>query len=53
MEDVLAVYKRPRDGECPLVCLDEASKQLLAGTRAPIPMTTGAMRLRIRTQWHG
>src|SRR5207244_5300764 len=23
MEDVLAVYTRPRDGDCPLVCLDE------------------------------
>ncbi len=38
MEDVLAVYKRPRDGDCPLVCLDEASKQL---TRVPIPMKPG------------
>ena len=41
MEDVLAVYKRPRDGDGPLVCLDETSKQLLAGTRAPIPMKPG------------
>jgi hypothetical protein len=38
MEDVLAVYKRPRDRDYPLVCLDETSKQLLADTRAPIPM---------------
>jgi hypothetical protein len=35
------VYKRPRDGDCPLVCLDEASKQLLADTRVPIPMKPG------------
>ena len=28
MEDVLAVYTRPRDPDCPLVCLDETSKQL-------------------------
>jgi hypothetical protein len=41
MEDVLAVYKRPHDGDCPLVCLDEASKQLLADTRVPIPMKPG------------
>src|ERR1700739_2222396 len=41
MEDVLAVYKRPRDEDCPLVCLDEASKQLLADTRSPIPMKPG------------
>ena len=33
MEDVLAVYTRPRDGDCPLVCLDESSKQLIAETR--------------------
>ena len=38
---ILAVYKRPRDGDCPLVCLDEASKQLLAGRRALIPMKPG------------
>jgi hypothetical protein len=41
MEDVLAVYTRPRDPDCPLVCLDETSKQLLAETRAPIPMKAG------------
>lgn len=41
MEDILAVYKRPRDEDCPLVCLDEASKQLLADTRSPIPMKPG------------
>ena len=41
MEDVLAVYTRPHDGECPLVCLDETSKQLIAETRMPIPMKAG------------
>jgi hypothetical protein len=41
MEDVLAVYKRPRDEDCPLVCLDETSKQLLAHVHAPIPMKPG------------
>src|SRR5271170_5967441 len=41
MEDVLAVYTRPRDGDCPLVCLDETSKQLIAETRLPIPMKAG------------
>ena len=35
MEDVLAVYTQPRDPDCPLVCLDESSKQLLAETRVP------------------
>ena len=41
MEDVLAVYTRPRDRHCPLVCLDETSKQLLAETRVAIPMRPG------------
>jgi hypothetical protein len=41
MEDVLEVYRRPRDPDYPLVCLDEASKQLLADTRTPIPMRSG------------
>ena len=41
MEDVLAVYTRPRDDERPLVCLDETSKQLIAETRTPIAMKAG------------
>ena len=41
MEDVLAVYKRPRDPERPLVCVDETSKQLIAETRVPVPMKVG------------
>ncbi|MGH8162833.1 MAG: IS630 family transposase [Rhodanobacteraceae bacterium] len=41
MEDILAVYKRPRDPDYPLVCLDETSKQLIAETRVPIPMKPG------------
>jgi len=41
MEDVLAVYTRPRDPDRPLVCLDETSKQLIAETRVPIPMKPG------------
>jgi hypothetical protein len=41
MEDVLDVYRRPRDPGRPLVCLDESSKQLLAETREPIPMKPG------------
>ena len=35
MEDVLDVYQRP------LVCLDEASKQLLSDTRPVLPMEWG------------
>jgi len=41
MEDVLAVYTRPRDGDYPLVCLDETSKQLIGETRVPIEMKAG------------
>ena len=41
MEDVLDVYKRPRDPDHPLVCLDETSKQLIEETRAPVPMAPG------------
>ena len=41
MEDVLEVYKRPYDPERPVVCLDEASKQLIGDTRTPIPASPG------------
>jgi len=44
MEDVLEVYQRPHDPKKPLVCLDEASKQLLADTREPLPMRAGCPR---------
>ena len=36
MEDILDVYQRPHDPECPMVCVDETSKQLIAETRVPI-----------------
>jgi hypothetical protein len=41
MEDVLEVYHRPFDPERPLVCLDEASKQLIGETRRPRPPEPG------------
>ena len=41
MEDVLEVYLRPRNDKRPLVCLDEASKQLIAETRKSIPVAPG------------
>ena len=37
---------RLRDGECPLVCLDETSKQPLADTRLPIAMKPGQLARR-------
>ena len=41
MEDVLEVYQRPHDPACPLVCVDETSKQLVAETRVPIAAKPG------------
>src|SRR3977135_4565457 len=41
MEDVLEVYQRPRDPACPMVCVDETSKQLIAETRVPITAKPG------------
>ncbi len=41
MEDVLEVYHRPPDPDRPVVCFDEASKQLVKETRTPIPAAPG------------
>jgi hypothetical protein len=43
MEDVLAVYARPYDPECPVVCMDEKPYQLLDHMREPIPLTPGSV----------
>jgi hypothetical protein len=37
MEDILEVYALPPDPHCPLVCLDEFSKQLLSEITEPRP----------------
>jgi hypothetical protein len=39
MEDVLEVYEKPYDPQCPVVCMDEQPVQLLKETRLPIPAT--------------
>lgn len=39
MEDVLEIYERPYDPQCPVVCMDEQPVQLLKETRLPIPAT--------------
>lgn len=44
MEDVLAVYERPYNEQCPVVCMDEKPYQLLDEVRQPIPMKRGAIR---------
>jgi DDE superfamily endonuclease len=41
MEDVLEVCHRPHDPSCPVVCVDETSKQLIAETRVPIAAKPG------------
>lgn len=41
MEDVLDVYARPPDPAEPLVCMDEAAKQLLGHLVDPLPMAPG------------
>jgi len=43
LEDVLEVYTRPYDPQRPVVCLDEASKPLVAETRVPIPAAPGQL----------
>lgn len=41
MEDVLEVYQRPYDEQHPVVCVDEATKQLVADVTPPVPMEPG------------
>jgi hypothetical protein len=41
MEDVLEVYHRPFDPQRPLVCLDEASRQLIGEVVQPLPAAPG------------
>jgi hypothetical protein len=43
MEDVLDVYHRPYDEQCPVVCMDEKPYQLLDERRSAIPMAPGAV----------
>ena len=41
MEDVLEVYRRRYDPRHPVICMDEASKQLVAEVRQPLPPRPG------------
>jgi len=45
MEDVLDVYHRPYDANCPVICMDEKPYQLLGESREPIPMKLGNVKL--------
>jgi len=41
MEDVLRVYQWPDDHRAPVVCMDEASQQLIGEVTAPLPLRAG------------
>jgi transposase len=41
MEETLEIYKKPYDSQCPQVCLDEMSTQLIGEVRAPLPAEPG------------
>ena len=41
MEEVLTVYARPVDPARPVICFDEAGKELTAHTRPPLPAVAG------------
>jgi len=54
MEDVLDLYAEPYDPQRPKVNFDEASKQLIAETRQPLPAAPGqALRYDYAYQRHG
>ena len=44
MEDVLQTYGLPYDPLVPVVCMDEASKQLFGEVRDPLPPRPGAAK---------
>ncbi|UXE60603.1 MAG: IS630 family transposase [Woronichinia naegeliana WA131] len=41
MEDVLEIYHRPYDPNCPVICMDEQPIQLVKETRLPLPAKPG------------
>jgi hypothetical protein len=41
MEQVLDLYARPLDSQQPLICMDEASKELHEHVQAPLPLSPG------------
>ena len=44
MEEVLDVYQEEYDEKHPLICMDEASRQILADLAQPLPMQPGTPR---------
>ncbi len=45
MEDVLELYAEPHDPKRPVVCFDEALKQMVAETRPPFPPRPGKLEI--------
>ncbi len=41
MEAILELYRQPYDPRYPVVCMDEACKQLIGETRIPLPLGEG------------
>jgi DDE superfamily endonuclease len=41
MEEILDIYTKPYDPQCPQVCMDEMSTQLIGEVRAPLPVRPG------------
>ena len=44
MEQVLDLYQRPYDPDCPVVCMDEQPVQLVKETRPPVAATKARPR---------
>lgn len=53
MEDILAIYERPYDARYPVICMDEASRQLLEHIRSPIIGSDGVTRIDSEYRRHG
>ena len=44
MEEILDVYQETYDDKRPLICMDEASRQVLSDVMPPLPMKPGAAK---------
>jgi hypothetical protein len=47
MEEILDLYEQPADPQRPVVCFDEASKELHADVRAALPVAPGQWCFRV------
>ena len=54
METVLDVYQKPYDAKRPLICMDEAARQLLSDVFDPLPLKPGKpKRVDDKSERHG